>query len=335
MTLRAGALFVLLLALPALGGGSIDGLRAAQRSAADRVSTLKADQLSRRNELSTVSQRIEQLKATSKGKLLPGGELDSALKRSQELSGALSGLAGQVSTQQSELEAASLALLDGLTQELSRLRAEFDRQSDRAVRATVIAQMKALRAEREAIRATLPATKVPSLDALKPSNDPETLLEQADLLRDNEEKLQRELKALDVRIGERRQEADLDRRVQRFMGEESLFDDQDRRLRVQRITTQAAGSDYSVTTPRLNDTAGSPPAGPRELATPAVGGYDSTGIKVTSGADARPQVGGAGSLSSKDDDLAQLERERLKLKALGEQLKQKAAELEKRAAELK
>ncbi len=334
MNLRAVAVALLVFALPALGGGSIDALRSTQRSARERVSALKADQLARRSELSTVSQRIEQLKAVSKGKLLPGGELDAALKHSQELSGVLSALAGQVSAQETELESANLALLEGLTQELSRLRADFDRQSDRAVRATLISQMKALRAEREAIRATLPATKVPSLDGLKPSDDPETLLEQADLLRDNEEKLQKELKALEVRIGERRQEADLDRRVQRFMGEESLFDDHDRRLRVQRTTAlEAAPSAFG--TPRVNDSAGSPPGPGRDLATQAAGAFDSSGVKVTNGRDARPAVGGAGALSSNDDDVAQLERERAKLKVLGDQLRQKAVELEKRAAELK
>ena len=89
----------------------------------------------------------------------------------------------------------------------------------------------------------LPAAKLPTLDTVRPSDDPEELLEQADLLRDNEEKLRRELKTLEARIAERRDEAELDRRVQRFMGEESMFDDSDRRLRVQRTVTTPASAD--------------------------------------------------------------------------------------------
>lgn len=195
---------------------------------------LRGEQLAKRNELSTVSSRIEALKAESKGKLLPGSELDQALKRSQELSGTLTELAQKLATREGELESANLMLVEGLTAELNRLRAEFDRQTDRSVRKGLIDQLRKLRAEREAVRAAIPSAKLPSLETLRPSDDPEELLEQADLLRDNEEKVRRELKTLEGRIAQRREEAELDRRMQRFMGEESMFDDQDRRLRLQR-----------------------------------------------------------------------------------------------------
>jgi hypothetical protein len=341
MKRNAVVLSLLLLALPALGAGSIDALRATQRSTREQLLSLKSEQLARRNELSQVSQRIEQLKADTRGKLLPGGELDAALKRSQELSSTLTGLAAQSSTHEGELESANLALLAGLTDELGRLRADFDRQTDRPARAKLIGAMKSLRQERDALRASLPAAKVPVLvpllDALKPSDDPETLLEQADLLRDNEEKLQKELKALDTRIGERRQEVELDRRVQRFMGEESMFDDQDRRLRVQH-TQPAADSVANATggiSPKDGTIAGSPAPstptlGPQGAVDPAA-----SGLKVTNGSDAQAQVGGPRALGASDDDLGQLERERAKLAGLREQMAKKAAELEKRAGELK
>lgn len=337
MKLHALVLSLLVLALPALGAGSIDALRASQRSTREQLSALKTEQLSRRNELSQVSQRIEQLKAESKGKLLPGSELDAALKRSQELSSTLTGLAAQSSSREGELEAANLALLAGLTDELARLRADFDRQTDRAARARLIGTMKSLRQERDGIRASLPAAKVPSLEGLRPSDDPETLLEQADLLRDNEEKLQKELKALDARIGERRQEVELDRRVQRFMGEESMFDDQDRRLRVQHVQPSAADNATGLT-PQGGTFAGPAPASPN---TPTLNGVqgaldpNASGLKVTNGSDAQAQVGGPRALGGRDDDLGQLERERAKLSTLREQMAKKAAELEKRAGELK
>ena len=113
MKLRAALLLgCLLLASPAFGAGSLDALRAGSRSVRDQVSQLRAEQLNKRSELSVLSSRIEELKGKSKGRLLPGGELDTALKASQELSGALTDLAQQVSARETELEAANLALLE-------------------------------------------------------------------------------------------------------------------------------------------------------------------------------------------------------------------------------
>ncbi len=372
MKLSAALLAACLFALPVWAAGPLDALRAGSRGAREQVTSLRAEQLKRRSELSQLSTRIETLKAESKGKLLPGGELDAALKRSQELSGALSELAQQVSGREATLESANLTLLDGLSAELGRVRAEFDRQADRTARAGLIVQLRKLRSEREALRQTLPAAKLPTLDTVKPSDDPEELLEQADLLRDNEEKLRRELKSVEARIAERRDEAELDRRVQRFMGEESMFDDSDRRLRVQRTVTTPAtaptqslaganGAPSAAPPPAVgttaDTTAGTGGAAPSpvgaqslgfESAAPARGGafpqadgtsnntgLDSSNIRVTTASDARVQLGGARTISSGDDDLDDLEVERVRLQGLAGQLKKKADELQKRAAELK
>jgi hypothetical protein len=359
MKLRALLLTACLLALPGWAAGSLDALRAGSRGAREQVAALRAQQLRQRGELSALSGRIETLKASAKDKLLPGGELDAALKRSQELSGVLAGLAQQLSGREAELEAANLALLEGLSAELTRLRSDFDRQADRAVRRGLIDQLRRLRAEREALRQSMPATKLPALDAVRPSDDPEELLEQADLLRDNEEKLQRELKAVEARLAERREEAELDRRVQRFMGEESMFDDSDRRLRVQRTLTTPA------TAPTANAVGAPPPASAQGDTTaggqgafgtgaPAPSGapgaesmsrdgtqptfntgLDSSNVRVTTASDARVQVGGQRPGASGDDDLDELEVERLRLQGLAGQLKKKAEELEKKAAALR
>ncbi len=344
--------------------GSLDAQRAAVRASREQVSALRADQLSKRTELSKLSSRIEALKASQKGALLPGSELDAALKTSQELSSSLTGLAQQLSARDSELEAAQLALLDGLSQELARLRAEFDRQSDRAARKATIEQMKSVRQEREAIRAALPATKLPAMDALRPSDDPEVLLEQADLLRDREEKLEKELKAVEQRLAEKREEVELDRRVQRFMGEESLFDDQDRRLRLQRVTessgeartvpqapTAAAeaaktGAASDTSAPTTGSVGGSAPSGTNSFgggnpsappATPGVAGSADPGaVKVTTRSETRPFFGGGGAIATGDEDETNdLEVQRARLKGLADELKKKASELEKKAAQLK
>ncbi len=358
MKLSAALLTACLFAFPVWGAGSLDALRSGSRGARDQVTALRAEQLKQRNELSTLSSQIETLKAASKGKLLPGSELDASLKRSQELSGALSELAAQVNGREAELETANVALLDGLSSELSRVRAEFDRQGDRTVRKNLIAQLRKLRTERDALRQTLPASKIPTLDAVRPSDDPEELLEQADLLRDNEEKLRREVKSLEARIAERRDEVELDRRVQRFMGEESMFDDGDRRLRVQRTVitpaTAPTGTQQESAPPpqaaTADTTAGSVGsfgnASPQAAGLPTAPsrnsegtsfntGLDSSSIRVTSASDARVQIGGARAISGGDDDLEDLEVERVRLQGLAGQLKKRADELQKRASQLK
>lgn len=364
---------LLLSAILLLGGavwaaGALDAQRSAVKAGREQVTSLRAEQLSKRSELSKVSSRIEALKATQQGALLPGSELDAALKTSQELSTSLTTLAQQLSSRDSELESAQLALLDGLSQELSRLRAEFDRQTDRGARKATIEKMKSVRQERESIRAALPATRLPSMDALRPSDDPETLLEQADLLRDREEKLEKELKAVEQRLAEKKEEAELDRRVQRFMGEEALFDDQDRRLRLQRVQetgetrlqaptgpgetgAKTSLSDTSAATPSagtpMGGTAG--PGGSNGMGGTGSTGYtggtqspppnsptapnitgsaDSSSVKMTTHSETRPLFGGGGTIATGDED------ETNDLEVQRNRIKSLADELKKKAAEL-
>jgi hypothetical protein len=338
MKLPALLLCLSLFAPPALGAGPLDALRGQARERREQLTQLKGLQLGLRSELSGLSQRIEKLKSASKGKLLPGSELDASLKRSQELSATLTTLAQQASAREGELEAANLTLLDALSQELSRLRADFDRQTDRTVRAGLIEQLKQLRAERELVRAAIPEAKLPSLEALKPSDDPEVLLEQADLLRDNQEKYEKELKVLEGRIAERKQEVELDRKVQRFLGEESMFDDQDRRLRVSRTDLTGAPSAATSIAGGGTDRAGTLGLSPAaaDNAPGTLGGTASGPAepRTATGSDARPQLGGAANLGGDEDDLRALETSRARLQKLAGELKQKALELERRAAQL-
>ena len=362
MKLRAVILSALLLALPSAAATAVEALRGTARAARGQVSQLKADQLAQRNELSVLSSRIETLKAGSKGRVLPGTELDLSLKRSQELSTTLTSLARQVATSEAELHTATLALLEGLSAELTRMGAELERaSSDPAARRKALLAMKALREERENLRTQLPAAMVPGLGAWQPSDDPTVLLEQADLLRDNEEKVRRELKAVETRLAERREEARLDRQMQQFMGEESMFDDQDRRLRVRReelVTPQVTAGAESTPSKAADPVQVAFQAGPDAVAN--LGGRSSSGpagfqdaneapstsvqpprpgeptIRVSTGTDSRVQVGaGVGELMGDEGGLDELEQQRLKLKNLAEQLNAKARALETQAAQMK
>jgi hypothetical protein len=360
MKFRSTLLAVLLLTLPALGAGQLDTLRSSAKAAREQAGMVRSEQMAKRQELNQVSSRIEALKAQAKGKLLPGSQLDAALKQSQELSGVLTSLAQTMSSRESELESANLALLQALSGQLTSLRADFDRQTDRANRQKILAQFKALRAEREQVRAALPAAKVPALEALRFSEDPTELLEQADAMRDNEDKVRRELKVLEGRIAEARSERELDGRVRQFLGEESLFDDQDRRLRVRRESPSefAAPALGSPDTADSRTTAGepAPPAdfntgiglqgagGPAAASNPPAKNNaennpspapNSGGPKVSKGTDTRPSLGGQRIAGGDDDDLEELEVQRSKLQGLAGQLRARAMELEKKAAELK
>lgn len=356
MSSRAITLCLLLAAIPVLGAAPLEALRETARTSRDELGRLKAEQLDRRSELATLSQRIEGLKSGAKGRLLRGAELDGALKKSQELSARLTELARAVASRQGELDATSQALVAALTDEMSRLRAEFDRQPDRAARHGVLERLRELRAERESVRASLSVSALPNLEAPKATDDPEELLEQADLLRDHQQKLAKQLKGLELRIAERRQEADLDRRVERFLREESMFDDQDRRLRVERValTAQAAGADSSSAAPgtggsdqpRSGDTTvagpdtapgSSYPGTDVALSGAAQGAAESFtgGVRVTHGVDAHPLTGAdALPVDLDHGDLGRLEQERKRLQALGEDLGRKAAALEARATQL-
>ncbi len=341
--------------------------RSGSGGAGSAVSQTRGNQLKSEAELNALGSRIEELKSQAKGKLLPGSELDAALKRSQELSGVLTEMAQSLSTKQAELESANVALLTELSNALTSLKGQFDRQTDRDGRRALIAKMRTLRQERESIRAALPAARLPALEAVKPSDDPEDLLEQADLVKDNEDKVRRELKVLEKRIAEAKEERDLDGRVRQFLGEDALFDDQDRRLHVQKTTDQpgtgltdsaaaprtmspqfSAGGQSSdknsaqfpppVTspstgpTPTTDGTQGAPPAGGFDPAAP--GGTPT--VRVSTGTDSRPAIGGQGVAGhGDDDDLEDLEIQRAKLKGLAEELKVRASQLQKKAAELK
>ncbi len=353
-------LAALLFAQGAFAASRLEAMRASAQSARQQVSSLKSRQMELRKELNEVASRIEALKASRQGKLLSGGELDAALRRSQELSGALTELARSVATAEAAADKENLALLESLSDELKRLRAEFDRQTDREKRQKLIEQMRQIRAERDNVRAQLQAASVPPLQAPSTSEDPEDLLEEADRLRDSEDKVRRQLEALEKRIAEKREEREFDRRMHEFLGDESIFDDQDRRFRVRRDSVERTTTSDSQSGPDLaagapaaeasepsrsgfNSGLSAPPANPatpakdinqNEKAAPQ---SESVVSRSARASDGRIDIGqkGQGIAGGSDDDLDDLEVQRQKLRNLAEELKARAKKLEERANQLR
>jgi uncharacterized coiled-coil DUF342 family protein len=358
-------LLCLSLGTPVWAASGVDALRTEARTARTQVRDLRDHQQVLRAELNTLAGRIEQLKAEQKGRLVAGPELETALRQSQELSGQLSGLAQSLSGAETEAERRNLALHSALSEELARVRAAWDAAPDREARSRLIARMRDLRTERDALRSALPASQVPALDRREASDDPEDLLEQADVLRDSEDKVRQRLQALRGRITELREERELDRRMSDFLGEESMFDEQDRHMRLRFNTSTksisvetsqrsrgglfpgmsqdnfSGGAQGDAAPPAPTQ---SPPGGGEPLpGTPSPGGGgvemgDHSQSPVYRASDNRPQVGTVRAqvlASGNPEDLRGLEAEAARLESLALELDSRADSLEHRARELR
>lgn len=341
-------LLCLLLGVPAWALTGLEAARAKAQAARTEVRTLRERQQSLRGELNGLAERIEALKAAQQGKLTPSAELDQALKRSQELSGTLTGLAQSVAGAEGESEHAHLELHTALSEELSRVRAAWDSTENRQERARLLSRMRELRAEREAVRAALPASQVPALGRADTSDDPEDLLEQADALRDSEDKVKQRLKALKARIAEVREERDLERRMNDFLGEEAMFDEQDRRLRLRVNADKAVEVDATPISRNSPFPGGEadhspspvmaepPPMGPQPP-DDSGGGTSQVPPNPIRASDRRPQVDPirAQQLAAGDfDDLSSLEAQAKQLESLASELDSRAKALERRVREL-
>ena len=158
---------------PAWAASALDAPRAEAGQARARVRELRESQQALRGELNTLAGRIEQLKAEQRGRLAAAPELDKALRRSQELSGQLTGLAQALAGAESEAERRHLALHTLLSDELARVRAAWDATTDRQARAGLLERMRTLRTEPALIHSRLPSAGVSVVRCNLRHRDPE------------------------------------------------------------------------------------------------------------------------------------------------------------------
>lgn len=321
----------------------LDGIRSAAAAEHQRLSTLQDQQATSRKALDEVAAKIAIAKR-QRNPLLPTGDLEALLRRSQTLSADLTSLAKAIATAQAQAERADAALDAGLSEAISKARADWEHSNDRNARQGLLAQIRTLKAERDQRRARVPPQAVPTVGTPKPSDDPEDLMEQADVLLDAQDKVQKQLLAVDLRIAQVREERDLDRRMTEFLSDESIFDERDRRLRG-REASGASGTDK--------------PVGPGEATGPRVtgGGPSGQGAGSRGAAASGPEVDGPRSANAfslplvppvanaRDapkgtqigdaDSLEALEAQRSQLSSLAQQLKAQAQALADRARSLK
>ncbi|HEY8209285.1 MAG TPA: TetR family transcriptional regulator [Myxococcaceae bacterium] len=299
--------------------------RAQVQKARDGAQSLRQRQLQLRGELDEVAGRIQELKAQQQGRLIPGGELSGLLRRSQELSGSLTEVESGLARAEGDVQEKSGALAAALESEMDAARAAFDR-AGHDERRTLLERMRALRKERDQVRAQLPAARLPQVKA-EASDDPADLLEQADALRDTQDKVTSRLKTLERRIDEVKRERELDRRMGEFLGEEQVFDERDRRLASSPSAAPGAPPSRDVQLPSTEQTE------------PIFGlfGAQLDGVFHSPAArDGQPQVG-VGTLPGPagDGEISALQRQQKELEAMSKELGARAGELEQRARELK
>ncbi|MDQ3262079.1 MAG: TetR family transcriptional regulator [Myxococcota bacterium] len=309
-------LLLLLAAPPLVAAAPADPLAEVQRMGGE-TDALRERQLALRTELNAVGDRIEALKSQGR-RLLRREDLDSALRRSQELSTELTAIATRISQTDEARHQAQQRVVDGLSAQLEALRVQLEATLDREQRRQLISRMRQLRADRGRYSAALPqGDGVPTLSSASP-DDPEDLLEQADALRDSRDKVNRRLASVQQRLEQLRGEQELERRMNEFVGEESLFDESDRRL--------GRGLSAAVLVPQQDPNPR--PDGLPEAVVDRGGDLPSPAPQQLR--DPTSELGGMPA-----DDLRALEAEQKRLGQLAGELETRAREAEEKASQLR
>jgi hypothetical protein len=326
MNWSAGTFLVALLsgAGPIAPGPDLSELREAALHSRNRMQELKLRQAKLAAELDQLGAKIDRLKKQRGTSLLPRSELNGALQRSQELSAELTNVAQALSKEEVNRHRSHEALAAALSEKVRRLADDWEHADSRDERKRVLGEMRSIRAEREQVRAWLPAGTAPTAASSAAFANREDLLEQADALRDSQDKVQQQMRSLDTRIAEARQERELDRKMKDFLREESLFDEQDRRFRLYREL------------PTPPPTEGVPAASLGPNAQPPVSSPGQSAPPSDRAAQKPPQLDstGKGANGWSSESLESLQVQREQLRSLAEELEVKARRAEAKAREL-
>jgi phage shock protein A len=313
----------LLLAFQAGAAMPLEAARAQATQARSRAAELRGRQTQLNGELNGVAEHIEALKSRAP-KGTASGELDASLKRSQELSGALSELARALQAADADVARDDAAWVSALNQSLTELKAKWEAASGRDQRQELVRQLRQLRSERDRARGQGTATGVRAPEAA-PSDDPTELMEQADALRDSEDKVRQRIRALQAQIREVKDERDLDRRVGDFLNDQAILDEQDRRLRLAVPPAVGGAADQS---------SGRNAVGANPGLVPTTGSSTGDHGSGTAGRDESGQAAVVPGHSGEGDDLQSLERQLKQLDSTADQLEQQARQAEARAHSL-
>lgn len=313
------------------GGAAPPAAEVRLRSVQDRRQALQA-------ELDRVAAQIEARKAAARGSALPDGELESLLQRSQVLAEKLAAL-------HREEEAASLAR----RQDLERQLADTDAAVRKArARGDAPAAARA-EAERHRVRAQIDAMEPRAAGPVglpsTPEDDPDEVREQADLLRDQRDRVMARLRLVEQRLQEAREEEYLARELRDFVDEGALFDDAERVMRASRTVTRSVGRDGDPAPPTegtgspgsVTDGAMDGPRGPPDHG--GLGGEFPSSTTTSTLVGSRPL--GAADLAARglpsldgDESVDELVEQQKALRDLAAELERRAGAFDERARRL-
>lgn len=282
--MKAGLLLALwLAAAPA----PLDAARAGYAQAEAALQSAHASVAQTQAQLDALSQEIARAKSQQAGQpaLFVPAELQKKLAESQSLAEELERRRAEERARAAQAEQARSGLFDALSQEIAA-------REGKARDPQALAQLQQLQAERAHV-APSAGGAVQSPTFAKPSDDPKELRERADALRDQADKLSRQEGALQQRIQAARDQAQLDRQLRRLAGDDALFDESDRRVRVTR-TEAPSGSASASRTLGSSPTAGTPTSASDTATNSASSPGGATTGGGAMGAPSTPSVGTGG-----------------------------------------
>lgn len=191
--------------------------------------------------LDALAVRIRERKqARTAGGLLPDFTLQDLLRSSQELSGELTLLNKELEALE-QLRRDRLERLYGIYGRLIGETTTEARNRKGARRAALLDVLGRLRTERRRVERALAVDRTPpppmDTDHMLASDDPEELTEQADAVRDEQDRLRRRLASLGSRIQEAEAECRLEREMNDFQEDQELFAEDSRFIRATRTTS--------------------------------------------------------------------------------------------------
>lgn len=256
--LTAWVFLLLLAAVPARAqepaGPAVDSvselrLRLERLTDASRELAARHDALA--GQIDKLGARIERLQSRrGPGGLLPDFELERLLRRSRQLAEEQESTNRALQALLSQRRRLLLKLAGLLRRQFEQLLARARRASKddgRVIGERLVALRRELgRLQRQIHSLGQPAARLPALPPERKvlaSNDPERLRQQADALQDERDRLRRRLAQLDRRIAEARSQIELDRQVNDFLQDHSLFGEEAHALRVARAENAASAGD--------------------------------------------------------------------------------------------
>ncbi len=200
---------------------------------AESAVRLHRDKVAKEHEALAV--QIKEIKESMGDSVLPNFPLEAKLRKSHDLANTLTLLNRELDALE-RARKSKLEKLEKVYDELVEQTAKIVRTASEGKKQQLVRFLARARSERQAVRAQLSSLDDSSFRTshglnekdLLASDDPDELSERADAVRDEQDKLRKELAFVDKRIKELADEARLDREMREFVGDHDIFNEDSR-----------------------------------------------------------------------------------------------------------